>query len=104
MGVIVATTAGLILWLVMWALGVKAFDAFMITVDKLAIVVGDVVGKGLEAARRSTFVRAMVTACAPYLDDPAAILLRQGGAGRVIRASTASGRPSTPTSSRPTWW
>ena len=38
------------------------------------IVVGDVVGKGLEAARRSTFVRAMVTACAPYLDDPAAIL------------------------------
>jgi hypothetical protein len=32
MGVIVATTAGLILWLVMWALGVKAFDAFMITV------------------------------------------------------------------------
>jgi hypothetical protein len=32
MGVIVATTAGLILWLVMWSLGVKAFDAFMITV------------------------------------------------------------------------
>ncbi len=32
MGVIVATTAGLILWIVMWALGVKAFDAFMITV------------------------------------------------------------------------
>ena len=32
MGLIVATTAGLILWLVLWALGVKAFDAFMITV------------------------------------------------------------------------
>ena len=38
------------------------------------LVVGDVVGKGLSAARRSTFVRAMVTACSPYLDDPAAIL------------------------------
>jgi hypothetical protein len=32
MGVIVATTFGLILWLVLWAIGVKAFDAFMITV------------------------------------------------------------------------
>jgi serine phosphatase RsbU (regulator of sigma subunit) len=38
------------------------------------LVIGDVVGKGLAAARRSTFVRAMVTSCAPYLDDPAAIL------------------------------
>ena len=38
------------------------------------LVIGDVVGKGLTAARRSIFVRAMVTACAPYLDDPAAIL------------------------------
>ena len=32
MGVIVATTFGLILWIVLWAIGVKAFDAFMITV------------------------------------------------------------------------
>ena len=38
------------------------------------LVIGDVVGKGLSAARRSTFVRAMVTACAPYLDDPSGIL------------------------------
>ena len=38
------------------------------------LVIGDVVGKGMAAARRSTFVRAMVTACAPYLDDPAGIL------------------------------
>jgi serine phosphatase RsbU (regulator of sigma subunit) len=38
------------------------------------LVIGDVVGKGLAAARRSTFVRAMVTSCAPFLDDPAAIL------------------------------
>ena len=32
MGVILASTFGLILWLVLWAIGVKAFDAFMITV------------------------------------------------------------------------
>ena len=38
------------------------------------IVIGDVVGKGMTAARRSTFVRAMVTACAPYSDNPAGIL------------------------------
>jgi hypothetical protein len=31
MGVIVASTFGLILWLVLWALGVKAFDAFLLT-------------------------------------------------------------------------
>jgi hypothetical protein len=32
MGLIVATTFGLILWLVLWALGVKAFDAFLLTI------------------------------------------------------------------------
>jgi hypothetical protein len=31
MGLIVASTFGLILWLVLWALGVKAFDAFLLT-------------------------------------------------------------------------
>jgi hypothetical protein len=32
MGLVVATTFGLVVWIVMWALGVKPFDAFMITV------------------------------------------------------------------------
>jgi hypothetical protein len=32
MGVVVATTFGLVIWLVLWATGAKAFDAFMITV------------------------------------------------------------------------
>ena len=32
MSVLVAFTVGLVIWLVMWSLGVKAFDAFMITV------------------------------------------------------------------------
>jgi hypothetical protein len=27
----VATTAGLVIWLVLWSIGAKAFDAFMIT-------------------------------------------------------------------------
>lgn len=38
------------------------------------IVIGDAVGKGMDAARRSTFVRAIVAACAPYADDPATIV------------------------------
>jgi hypothetical protein len=32
MGLVVVTTFGLVVWLVMWALGIKAIDAFMITV------------------------------------------------------------------------
>jgi hypothetical protein len=31
MGIVVATTVGLVMWIVWWALGGKAFDAFMIT-------------------------------------------------------------------------
>jgi hypothetical protein len=38
MGLVVATTFGLIIWIVMWALGVKAFDSFLITV--LVVLVG----------------------------------------------------------------
>ncbi len=38
MGLVVATTCGLVIWLVMWALGVKAFDSFMITV--LVVLIG----------------------------------------------------------------
>jgi len=32
MGVVVAVTIGLILWIILWALGAKGFDAFLITV------------------------------------------------------------------------
>ena len=32
MQVIVALTVGLVIWIVLWALGVKSFDAFMITI------------------------------------------------------------------------
>ena len=32
MGTILTTTAGLIIWIVLWSLSVKSLDAFMITV------------------------------------------------------------------------
>jgi Mn2+/Fe2+ NRAMP family transporter len=35
--VLVALTVGLVWWIVAWALGIKAFDAFLLT---LALVVG----------------------------------------------------------------
>jgi hypothetical protein len=31
MGLLLTTTAGLVVWIVLWALGTKGFDAFMIT-------------------------------------------------------------------------
>ena len=38
MGLVVATTVGLVTWIVMWALGIKAVDAFMITL--LLVILG----------------------------------------------------------------
>ena len=38
MGLILTTTFGLIVWIVLWALGAKAIDSFMITV--VVILVG----------------------------------------------------------------
>lgn len=38
MGLVVATTFGLVIWLVMWALGIKPLDAFLITV--LVVLLG----------------------------------------------------------------
>ena len=32
MGLVFATTLGLCLWVVLWALGAKAFDAFLLTI------------------------------------------------------------------------
>jgi hypothetical protein len=31
MGLVLATTFGLVVWVVLWAIGWKSFDAFMIT-------------------------------------------------------------------------
>ena len=44
MGIVVATAAGLVLWIILWAIGLKAFDAFLIT---LVIVLLTQVVRGL---------------------------------------------------------
>ena len=31
MGLLLTTTAGLVVWIVLWSIGVKSFDAFLIT-------------------------------------------------------------------------
>lgn len=39
MGLSAVATAGLVVWIVLWALGVKAIDAFMVTVIILVVAV-----------------------------------------------------------------
>jgi hypothetical protein len=40
MGVLLTLIAGLVLWVVLWAIGAKSFDAFLITVLMLVIAGG----------------------------------------------------------------
>ena len=56
--------------------------------DATVVVVGDVVGKGLEAARRAAFVRAALAAYAPHDDDPCR-LLELANTALVERAGTS---------------
>lgn len=42
--------------------------------DSTVMVVGDVVGHGLEAARRAAFIRTTFAATAPFSDDPSRLL------------------------------
>ena len=37
MGLLLTTIAGLVVWIVLWAIGVKSFDAFMITVAMILV-------------------------------------------------------------------
>ena len=37
MGLVYAGTTGLVAWLVLWAIGIKAFDAFLVTVGVLVV-------------------------------------------------------------------
>jgi hypothetical protein len=37
MGVLLTVIAGLVIWIVLWALGVKSFDAFIITIVMVVI-------------------------------------------------------------------
>jgi hypothetical protein len=40
MGVIFSAAAGLVIWIVLWSIGVKSIDAFMITVLVLVLAAG----------------------------------------------------------------
>ena len=37
MGLLLTTIAGLVVWIVLWAIGVKSFDAFLITAAMILI-------------------------------------------------------------------
>ena len=39
MGLILTTTAGLIVWIVLWAIDVKSFDAFLLTLGMVILAV-----------------------------------------------------------------
>ena len=39
MGLLLTLIAGLVVWIVLWAIGVKSFDAFMITIVMLLVAV-----------------------------------------------------------------
>ncbi|MET0425645.1 MAG: SpoIIE family protein phosphatase [Actinoplanes sp.] len=50
------------------------FDAFLITIDKLAVVVGDVVGRGIDAATTMGQLRSAIRALASNEHGPARLL------------------------------
>jgi hypothetical protein len=37
MGLLLTTIAGLVVWIVLWAIGVKSFDAFLVTMAMIVI-------------------------------------------------------------------
>ena len=37
MGLLLTTTAGLVVWIVLWSIGVKSFDAFLITITMIVL-------------------------------------------------------------------
>lgn len=57
--------------------------------DSTLLVIGDVIGHGLEAARRAAFVRTTFAATAPFSDDPGR-LLSWANTALVERAGTSS--------------
>ena len=52
MGVILTATAGLGLWIVLWAQGIKAFDGFLLVVAMLLIAVVTKAALGLLPSAR----------------------------------------------------
>jgi Mn2+/Fe2+ NRAMP family transporter len=39
MGLVLTTIAGLCLWIVLWAIGIKSFDAFLLTLGMIILAV-----------------------------------------------------------------
>jgi hypothetical protein len=55
MGLLLTWTAGLVLWIVLWAIGAKAFDAFMLTVVLMVTAaIAHIVWPMLPGNRRDT--------------------------------------------------
>jgi hypothetical protein len=55
MGVLLTLITGLVVWVVLWAIGAKSFDAFMITVLMLVIAAaGYLLAQHLPGSRRRT--------------------------------------------------
>ena len=40
MGLIYSATAGFVLWIILWSIGVKSFDAFMLTMLIIILAAG----------------------------------------------------------------
>jgi hypothetical protein len=53
MGLILTVTAGLVVWIVMWALGVKGFDAFMLATAIILVGASMKILSGYLPGRRS---------------------------------------------------
>jgi serine phosphatase RsbU (regulator of sigma subunit) len=70
--------------------------------DSTVLVIGDVVGHGLQAGRRAAFVRTAVAATAPFSDDPCqllswantALVERAGDSGDFVTAACVTYLPS----------
>ena len=39
MGILLTTIAGLVVWIVLWSIGVKSFDAFLLTLGMVILAV-----------------------------------------------------------------
>jgi serine phosphatase RsbU (regulator of sigma subunit) len=84
--------------------GAVGGDFYLVTegpADATIVVVGDVVGKGIEAARRASFVRAALATFSEFTDNPcrllemanAVLIERAGTSPTFVTAACASFRP-----------
>jgi len=53
MGLILTATAGLVVWIVLWALGVKSFDAFILSLTIILVGVALKILTGYLPGRRT---------------------------------------------------